>query len=256
MISLTVSLLLAAAPDTVLVTSYQTLGVDEQTVAQVVEGFRAACNATQLQALSASESDKMNRSAVMCGEDGACLATVGQRSNARWVLAFGVGKVGSSLLLSAVFVDVKQGREVMNGSRRVPEGAPDWAAATKSLADEVVKLPVEAKIIEVERPQSEHKLRPWAFTTVGLAGAFAIISTVVGVAAMGNYGKLKMAGPSEFAQLEKDQRTLNGSADICLIGAALFGATSLVLFILDWWEKPSAATFDSNAVAPPVVTWW
>src|SRR4051794_30736534 len=91
-----------AAP--VLVTSYQSLGVDQSIAVKLGEGFRAGIARPPLTALGVDKSDETGRAAVMCGEDAACLATVGQRSGARFVLAYGVGKVGSSLLVSAIFI--------------------------------------------------------------------------------------------------------------------------------------------------------
>src|SRR5450432_4169907 len=105
-------LALAAAPDRVLVTSYQSLGVDSSSLPKLAEGFRLGAARPGLEAMSAEASDETGRAATMCGEDAACLATVGQRSGARFVLAYGIGKVGSALLVSAIFIDVATGKEL------------------------------------------------------------------------------------------------------------------------------------------------
>lgn len=230
---------LAAEPAPLLVVSYQSLGVEPATAAAITEGFRQAAP-QGLTALSAAESERVSRSAVMCGEDGSCLSTVGQRSGARWVLAFGVGKVGSSLLLSALFVDVKAGKEVMRGSRRVPEGITDWSLVTRSLAEEVVKPPAEPVVvqvpIEVVKPVKPHTYRPWAFVSLGIAAALGVVATGLGITAAGNYQRLQMSPASET--LRTNQRGLNGFADGFLIGSVLTGALSIVFFILDAVEKP------------------
>jgi hypothetical protein len=246
LLTLPVVLLLAGASEPVLVASYQSLSVDAPTVAAIAEGFRGAAAKAPLAPMPAAASDKVSRSAAMCGEDAACLATIGQREQARWVLAFGVGKVGSSLLLTAIFVDVSAGKEVMRGSRRVPEGASDWALVTSSLADEVVRRPVDPVVVqvpfEVVKPVKPHNFRPWAFVTLGVTVAFGVASTVIGLYAAGNFQLLKMANASNYTQLVQTQRGLNGSADSCLIVAALSGLVSITMFILDSLEAPVVPT--------------
>jgi len=244
-------LTLAAAPDAaavpaaqVLVAPYQSLGVEASTVTAVAEGFRWALEAKKLQPLPLAETEKVARSATMCGEDAACLSTVGQRSAARYVLAFGVGKVGSSLLVSAQFVDVSSGKELARSQRRVPDGMVEWNLVASSLADEVVKPAVEPLIvqvpIEVAKPVKPHTFRPWAFVTLGIAAAFGIVSAAVGLAAWGNYAQLQKSPLDN--RLRESQRGLNASADICLIFSALTGIGSLVFFILDAAEKPAVVT--------------
>ncbi len=237
-------LTLAAAPDTVLVAPYQSLGVDATMVTAVTEGFRWALEGKKLQPLALSESEKVARSAAMCGEDAACLSTVGQRSGARYVLAFGVGKVGASLLVSAEFIDVASGKELSRSSRRVPEGMVEWNLVAASLADEVVKPTVEPLVvqvpIEVSKPVKPHTFRPWAFVTLGIAAAFGIVSAAVGLAAWGNYAQLQKS-PGD-TRLRETQRGLNASADVCLIFSGLTGIGTLIFFILDAVEKPAVVT--------------
>lgn len=233
---------LAAEP--VLVAPYQSLGVEPATVSAITEGFRQAVESPKLTALPATESEKVSRSATMCGEDGACLATVGTRSNARWVVAFGVGKVGASLLLTALFIDVKDGKEVTRSSRRVPEGMADWVLVTRSLAEEVVKPPAEPVVvqvpIEVVKPVKPHTFRPWTFVSLGIAAAFAVTATVLGLVAAGNYQRLQMQPNDDV--IRGNQRPLNGSADGCLVVSVLTGAVSILFFILDAAEKPVVPT--------------
>jgi hypothetical protein len=233
---------LAAAPEPLLVAPYQSLGVDSGTVSAISEALRLASDRTRFAALPLAESERVGRSAVMCGEDGPCLATVGQRSNARWVLAFGVGRVGTSLLLTAIFVDVAAGKELMRGSRRISEGTPDWISVAKSLVDEVVKPPAEPLVvqvpIEVVKPQKTHKFRPGAFTSLGITIALGLITTGLGLTAWGNYAKLTMSNGATYPGLAATQRGLNASADIFLIGTAAAGAAALLFFILDWTEQP------------------
>jgi hypothetical protein len=180
----------------------------------------------------------------MCGEDASCLSTVGQRSSARWVLAHGVGKVGSALLLSALFIDVTTGKEVARGSRRIAESAPDWEAVTRSLADEVVKRPIETppQIVEVPvrvevpvpAPEKPRRLRTVAWISSGVTVAFAAITVVLGLLAAGNYQSLQKASAAQFDELARNQRLLNGAADTMLAGTVLGIGSSLLFFLLDW----------------------
>ncbi|MBL8954278.1 MAG: hypothetical protein JNK82_26100 [Myxococcaceae bacterium] len=240
-------LTLAAAPEPraqALVVPYQSLGVDVSTVSSLSEGLRQSVESMKLDVLPPSVSDTVARSATMCGEDSACLSTIGQRSGVRYVLAFGVGKVGASLLVSALFVDVKTGQELGRSQRRVPEAMPEWSLVARSLADEVVKLPVEPVVVqvpvEVSKPVKPHTFRPWAFVTLGIAAAMGIVSATIGLVAWGNYANLQKS-PGD-TRLRETQPALNFSADICLVLSALTGAGSIIFFILDGNEKPVAVT--------------
>ncbi|MBK7862785.1 MAG: hypothetical protein IPJ65_30085 [Archangiaceae bacterium] len=238
---------LAATPESLLVAPYQALGVDAATVTALTEAFRLAPDATRFAALPAAESEKVTRSAMMCGEDGACLATIGQRSNARWVLAFGIGKVGSALLVTAVFVDVTAGKELMRGSRRVPEGGADWISTARSLADEVVRPPVEPLVVqvpvEVVKPQKTHKWRPWAFAGGTATVVFTGLTTLLSLIAWGNYNALTKAASSGTTSamvpsLATAQRGYNAWADTALSLTLVSGAVWLLFSFLEATEKP------------------
>jgi hypothetical protein len=233
---------LTASNERVLVTSYQSLGIDAPLAAEIAADFRRACERPGLQPSPAEDAEKNSRAAVMCGEDAACLATVGQRAGARWVLAHGAGKVGSALLVTALFIDVVTGKEIARGSRRVADAAPDWVQVTRGLADEVVKPTVEMapKIVEVpvrievpvEAPP--HRLRTWGFISTGVSVAFAVVTGVLGLAAANNYQSLMASDAAHFDELVKNQRALNGSADTCLGATLLSAGAALMFFLIDW----------------------
>ncbi len=248
---------LSATPARVLVTSYQSLGVDSSTMPKLAEGFRAGATKPPLEAMGAEASDEAGRAATMCGEDAACLSTVGQRTGARYVLAYGVGKVGSALLVSAIFIDVSTGKEIARASQRVAEASPDWAAVTRELSELVVKPPAEATVVEVPvySPERPHRLRTAGFVLVGLTVACGIVSTGFGLAALGNYSKLK--AETNYAQYATDataQRTLNGFGDGFLIAGVLGAAVSVVLLVLDAHYSSQSPTVDPTSTAP-AATW-
>jgi hypothetical protein len=254
----------ASQADSVLVVSYQSLGVDAAAVAKLGEGFRAGSNKPPLQALGAEESDKAGRAAVMCGEDAACLSTVGQRSAAKYVLAYGVGKVGSSLLVSAIFIDVAAGKEITRASKRVLEVTPDWALITRELSDLVVKPPAEPLVVQVpvpvrvEVPAAQHRWRTPAFVAVGLGAAFGVVATILGAVAWSNYSQLTMAGAAgdagQYHMLAQNQRGWNGAADVFLIATVLGFAAATVFFIIDRRDV-EPPTFETSPVAPGVPSW-
>jgi hypothetical protein len=244
-----------AAP--VLITSYQSLGVDPVTASKVGDGFRLGTNRPGLVAMAAEESDKTGRAAVMCGEDSACLATVGQRSGAKYVLAYGIGKVGSSLLVSALFIDVTGGREITRASKRVLDTAPDWGLVTRELSDLVVKPPAEPLVVQVPVPvpvpQKSHKWRTPALISLGIAVAFGLGSTTFGLLALGNYGTLQTAAAAgdagKYSTAVANQKGLNGGADALWIVGIAAVAVAVVFFILDAREQP--VVFDTGPLPPP-----
>jgi hypothetical protein len=200
----------------------------------------------------------------MCGEDAACLSTVGQRANAKYVLAYGVGKVGSSLLVSALFIDVTAGKEITRASKRVLDPNPDWSLVTRELTDLVVKPPAEPLVVQVpvevrvEVPGPSHRWRTPAFIAVGIAGAFGVIATILGAVAWGNYGNLINAADGGntvlYNQLKQGQYGWNGAADGCLIVGILGVAAATIFFILDRRDVAPAVENPPPAI-PAAPTW-
>jgi hypothetical protein len=251
----------ASQAEQVLVTGYQSLGVDAVVSVKLGEGFRAGTTRPPLVALGAEKSDESGRAAVMCGEDAACLATVGQRSGARYVLAYGVGKVGSSLLVSALFIDVTAGKEVSRASKRVLDTNADWTAVTKELSDLVVKPPAAPLVVQVpvpiEVPQKPRRFRTPAIAVLSVALALGVITTGIGLGAMGHYGQLQTAGTvADRVRLSNEQRTFNFFGDGFLTLSLVTGAVGLVLFILDLRDaRDNASVFDAAPAIPAGVTW-
>src|SRR5687768_12960621 len=108
-----VGLFLVAAPEEpeprgvdVAVLPYQTLRIPAPFVEATVETLRERALARGLKLLSRDEERKLARSAVMCGEDEPCLALLGQKAQAKWVLGLGLAKAGKTLLVTAQRVNV------------------------------------------------------------------------------------------------------------------------------------------------------
>jgi hypothetical protein len=246
----------ATQTDPVLVVGYQSLGVDEATAAKLGDGFRVGANKGALAAMSAEESNKSGRAAVMCGEDAACLATIGKQSAAKYVLAYGVGKVGNSLLVSALFIDVTSGKEITRASKRVLDPSPDWSLVTRELSDLVVKPPAEPLVVQVPVPvpvevQRPHKLRTGGFISLGIAFAFGIVTTAVGLAAWSNFNSLKAATSIDARKsLAAQQTIVNFWGDACLTVSVLAAGLGLLFLILDLRDPPPT-TFETSPVVPP-----
>jgi hypothetical protein len=245
----------ATQTDPVLVIGYQSLGVDEATAAKLGDGFRLDANKGSLVAMGADESNKSGRAAVMCGEDAACLANLGKQSAAKYVLAYGVGKVGNSLLVSALFIDVTSGKEITRASKRVLDPNPDWSLVTRELSDLVVKPPAEPLVVQVPVPvevQRPHKLRTGGFISLGIGLAFGIVTTVAGLFAYSNWKALTTATSIDSRRtLATQQYGVNTLADVCLTVGVVAAGLGLLFILLDLRDPPPPGVFETSPVVPP-----
>jgi hypothetical protein len=248
----------ASQAEPLLVIGYQSLGVDAAIEQKLGTGFRAGSDKPPFTVLGADKSDASARAAVMCGEDAACLATVGQRSGAKYVLAYGVGKVGTSLLVSALFIDVAVGKEIARASKRVLDANGDWIGVTKELADLVVKPPAEPLVVQVpvpiEVPQKQHRFRTPAFAVLGVAIGLAVGTTAIGLGAMNNFGKLEAANTvADRQKLAGEQRGWNAAGDTFLVVSILTAAVGVFLLVLD--ARDTVPVFETAPAVPTGATW-
>ncbi|MBS1152860.1 MAG: hypothetical protein H6Q89_4558 [Myxococcaceae bacterium] len=143
---------LAAEPaqSVVLVGNYQALGVDAKRVTELEQALRAALGSQPVKLVSLEETEKIRRGLALCGEDAACVGSVGERAGARWVLGYGAGKVGGSVLVNLLWVDVVRGKTVSTASRKVAAAALPTVAG--ALVEEVLKDVVLVEPVQPEPP--------------------------------------------------------------------------------------------------------
>jgi hypothetical protein len=167
----------------------------------------------------------------MCGEDVECLATLGQRADARWVLAWGFGKVGSGFLFTSLLVETPTSTKRAAFTEKVPsadaDASPLAARAVTALFQNVSRV--------VEEPKAPAAERRFLAPTVISGGAAVVgvaLTVIFGVMAANNYGQLQNALLGDRAALVTQQRSFNLIADVSLGAAVVTGATALILFIL------------------------
>jgi hypothetical protein len=181
------------------------------------------------------------RSAMMCGEDVPCLATVGAQAQVRYLLAFGLVKVGADELASVRLVDVDKVNLIKTFTARqsLKESATQARQAVQVLFEGVpIRNPMP-----IDRPSGPvassasltstvPRLRPLAWTLTGV-GAIAVASAVVfGVLASQNYAALPRTAALARPDADARQRQLNLGVDVSLLVAALSGVTAAVVFAL------------------------
>ncbi|MEW5738338.1 MAG: hypothetical protein AB1938_05400 [Myxococcota bacterium] len=255
------SLLCASAPalaedvaQRVAVVPYQGAGAEPDFTARFAESLRAALVKRDWPVVDAAETERRQRAAAMCGEDTECLSTLGQRLDARWVLGFGVGRVGPGVMVSAVLVDGSAGVKVQSSSEQLPELPADPTALADRFVDALVKglsppsklKPVAPAVVPppplVEKAPPPRPLRPWAIGTAVGAGALAITGGVLTVVAQQHYAGLSAVPPEARAAADAQQRALNTSADVVMGTAIAAGVAAVVLFILDARTAPAPTT--------------
>jgi hypothetical protein len=218
-------------------------------VAQYVEALTREVRARGFLVLPASELEKHQRAATMCGEDAECLATVGQRAEAAMVLGVGLGAAGKQFILSALLVGAGQPRAF---SVKRAATALDFAAVAKAAVDDVfagvrphpieltpkvVDLPPPpppglVEPITVVPPPSSRLRTPAIVTGVG-AGVLALAGGTLTVVAQQHFEGLRTTPVDRRAAADSTQRTLNVAADVTVGTAIAAGVTSVILFLLD-----------------------
>lgn len=240
------------------VVPYQGAGAEPDFTARLAEALRAALIDRQWPVVDAAETERRQRAAAMCGEDAECLSTLGQRLDARWVLGFGVGRVGAGFMVSAVLVDGAVAVKHETASEQLPALPTDGAPLAGRLVEVLVRgLTPPSKLARPPTPAPEppplvetapppRPLRPWAIGTAIGAGALAIGGGVMTVVAQQHFSGLSTLPAAQRSAADGQQRAYNATAD-ALVGTAIAAAvTSVVLFILDARSGPSAAPAEAS----------
>lgn len=235
LLALTLPMVALAEPQQrVLVVSFQSLGVEPSVMERVGDGLRAQSTAATWQALDGAETQRVLRAATMCGEDLECLATLGQRADARWVLAWGFGKIGSSYLFTALLVETPTSAKLASFSEKlpsIPDDASPLAQRAVAALFKDVKRPV---VVEPPPPPPvpERRLVTATLVSASVAGAATIATTILGVMAATHFPRLATALSVDRPALDRTQRLYNVGADVSLGVAIVSGVTALVLFLL------------------------
>ncbi len=267
---LLLAVLLVAAPAdpppkaVVLLGGYQTLGVDPKQVAELEKALVAALASRPVTLVAAEEANKVKKGLGLCGEDAACLASVGERAGARWVIGYGAGKVGASVLVNLLLVDVETGKSVATaGTKSEAKSMPTTAAP---LIDELLKnvalvpkvaeapeqpptpppssdAPTTTVLVVAPEPQpapvvvAQEKGRPMKAAAIGAgigAGVFLLTTVVLGLAAAGNYQQLTNKPPGvDRDRLVGTQNSVNAAGDVMLGVSLALGAATVVFAALD-----------------------
>lgn len=235
LLALTLPMVALAEPQQrVLVVSFQSLGVEPSVMERVGDGLRAQSTAATWQALDGAETQRVLRAATMCGEDLECLATLGQRADARWVLAWGFGKIGSSYLFTALLVETPTSAKLATFSEKlpsIPDDASPLAQRAVAALFKDVKRPV---VVEPPPPPPvpERRFVTATLVSASVAGAATIATTILGVMAATHFPRLATALSVDRPALDRTQRLYNVGADVSLGVAIVSGVTALVLFLL------------------------
>jgi len=241
--------LAAAAPVSprVAVLAYAGAGRDPALVSSLAVALRSAVAARGWRVAEPEETERQGRAASMCGEDAECLATIGQRVDSKWVLAFGVGRAGGNTLVSALLVDAEGAHKRAVFTETLTSPPPDLAALSQRVCDVLldgVSPPPRLAPADVPRPDAppavqgrplepSPRLRPWAIGTAIGAGAVALAGGTFTVLAQQSFVHLPDVAFAQRPAADADQRRLNLTADI-LVGVAIAaGVTAVVLFIID-----------------------
>lgn len=240
----------ADAPNDVLLVSYQGAGRTPELAQRLLSSMADAISSRGFHPRPDAESTRQERAAAMCGEDGDCLATLGRRLEAAWVVGLGLGSVGKQTLISVLLVNVETGRVAQRFSRQVP--TQDLDAATVS-TDAVTQLfteltprekptttpppiepPVEVPIAALTPTAPPSRpLHSAAVGTTIAAGVLAAAGLGLSVGAGVHYGQLASTPPNARPDADSLQRALNTSADATVGVAVAAAVTAVVLFVLD-----------------------
>jgi hypothetical protein len=223
----------------VAVVAYQGVGADPGVVEKLAAALRTEVASRKWDVVSADDTDRKERAAAMCGEDAECLSTVGQRLEARYVVAFGVARVGQGLMVNALFIDAQDSKKLTEFSERLAAMPEDAGPLAVRVVDALLvgrTPPVKLVPVEVPKPQvvilpkePSHPLRPAAIGVAIGAGAAAVAGGVLTGVAASNYSTLSTMPVSA----DSGQRGLNVAADVTVITAGVAAAVAVVLFVID-----------------------
>lgn len=221
-------LVVTAAPPsdrTLLVVPYQTVGVEPETVARFSQALRTAARWR----LPGTSSEQWLRSAALCGEDKACLGTLGKQTQADAVLAWSFGKVGASYLFTALLVESSSNRELARFTDSLASLPVDASPLAERAVAELLKVDVAP--LRPAGPSERTLLGP-TIATASVAGAATISGVIFSILAATNFQTLRTTPESGRVIIERQQRTYNLGADASIGLAVVSAATALILFIL------------------------
>lgn len=249
--------LLAAAPlpeNTVAFVAFQGAGKTAELTTSTLDALAKEVSTRGFPTMPAADLERHQRSAAMCGEDGACLATIGKLANVGWVLAIGVGTAGKQTLFTALLIDVGGGKVHLRYETK-SKGALDATATAKAAVDAlfigvtlkepppppplVNDSPVAPKEpVKLEPPPRVAAAPQYRFrgAAIGLgvgAGVAAITGVTFSILAASNFSRLPTVPAGERAVADGTQRTFNLTADLALGVAIAAGVTTLVLLLID-----------------------
>lgn len=227
---------LAANSPKVLVLPYQSLDVSEAEVARLGEGLRAALKGHAWEPIEEAASQKLHKAAEMCGEDGPCLATLGQRAGAQWVVAFSVGRVQKGVVASTMLVEVSSAQQRSRASETVEALPEDFTNLARALVDPLFRdVPGQVRLVPaagvVAAPPS--KLTPAGVGLLIGGGVLGAGGLALSVAAGFNFAGLQTTSPLARPGADATQRGLNVAADVTVGVAIAALATGVVLLIAD-----------------------
>lgn len=246
----------AEVGDRVAVVPYQGTGRDPELVISLIASLRAALVERGWPLTEPGETDRQVRAGAMCGEDVECLATIGRRIDAKWVLALGVGRVAGNTMVSALLVDAVAGTKSTVYTETIGRALADLNPVAKHMCDALlVGLSPVAKLVPPDSVTGSPPplveplalpappLRSPAVGTAIGAGVLAVAGGIITILAQQSFARLPDVPLAERDAADAQQRSLNLAADV-LVGCALVaGATAVVLFILDGRSVPPPAVF-------------
>jgi hypothetical protein len=242
----------AAERGPLLVVRYQAEGVS---ATEAAEAQRAIEEAFRARGIGLAKDEHASKASEMCGEEPACLASLGARAHARWVLAYGIGQVGHRVLTSLVLVDVAEAIIRGRDSRELDREGLGWTREATALAERLdVDIPVPPvpppppnltpqtlpppPPVQVEKPAGDPRLRTYAWVSGGTASALLAGSGIVGLLARSNYQTLEGTEYSARPPLISQQHVLNSTGDAMLIGSVVVAGVSATLFYLSRGSSP------------------
>lgn len=246
---------LSAASPQVLVIPYQALGVEEAEVERLAAALRKEATGHGWTPIDGEAAAKQARAAAMCGEDAECLATLGTRAQAEWVLGFAIGKVGKGVFITTLLVETASGKRKSGTTEKLVTVPEDWTNTARALVDPLFRdvpqpvvlapgLPPEPPPMVQAAPKSP--LGPAAAGVLIGAGVLAAGGVVLSVVAGNNFAALGSVPAEQRPAADATQRGLNVAADVTVGVAIAAAATGLVLLIAEAASAPKPAAAEEG----------
>jgi hypothetical protein len=239
----------AAPAPHALVVPYQTIGIEQTDVDRLAKALRDGVKGHGWAPLDELTSERQVKSAGMCSEDATCLATIGTRVGAKWVVAFMMAKVGKGLLATALLIDVDTGQQRSTSSEKLVTIPEDMGNLADTLLNPLFRdVPAQVVLVPASVETRGSRLAaPGAALLIG-GGVVGVTGLVLSIAAASNFATLQSTPPLERAGPDATQKALNISADVTVGIAIAAVATGLVLLIAD--AATSKAPSTEEAATP------